>query len=333
MKRLLLFMWVLATCVGSLAQTTQPKFNGDLDNFIYWNLISTELIDSQVIGAAELEFFVETDGSLTDAKILKGDIPVLNKHALEVVEMMPKWIPGMVNGKATRMKTSITVEYGTEKQIICQARALMKEGQFRIAGLSIASGRGISVKLDYFAANALMHYGYEQKNQDFFSYAIMCFCSALLHNDAISCSKLQKESEEFYPAIWNGEKDSEIYDVADEMPYPKNNKGILLGFSASELKETDPDVSITVSPGRTGSMLLRFIVEKDGSLSNFGIFPNSIRDVEMNEAGLMQVLVSSIFKCCFPDGFDKNYQTNWKPATHKGKTVRCRYCVKIKIVN
>ena len=239
MKRLLLFMWVMATCVGSLAQTTQPKFNGDLDNFIYRNLISTELVESQVIGAAELEFFVETDGSLTDVKILKGDIPVLNRHALEVVEMMPKWIPGMVNGKATRMKTSITVEYGTEKQIICQARAFMKEGAFRIAGLSIASGRGRGSKLDYFAGNALMHYGYEQKNRDLFTYAMSCFVQSLLNNDAISCSKLEKESEEFYPAIWNGDKDSEIYNIAEEMPYPKNNKDILLGFSASELKETD----------------------------------------------------------------------------------------------
>ena len=80
-------------------------------------------------------------------------------------------------------------------------------------------------------------------------------------------------------------------------------------------------------------MLLQFVVEKDGTLSNFRIIRNSIKDVEMNSEGLSEILVNSIFKCCFPDGFDKNYQTNWKPATHKGKTVRCRYCVNIKIVN
>lgn len=334
MKRTLLLMWVMATCIGSLAQTTQPKFNGDLDHFIYRNLLSTELVESKVTGAAEVEFFVETDGSLTDVKILKGDIPVLNTHALKLVKMMPKWIPGMVNGKVTRMKTSITVEYGTEKQIICQARALMKEGVFKIAGLSIVSGRGKGGKLDYFAANALMHYGYEQKNREFLSLAMVFFVKSILDNDAISCSEFEKESQEFYPAIWNGDKDSEIYNIAEKMPYPKNNKDLLLGFSVSELKESNPDISITFPiQKRPGYMLLQFVVEKDGTLSNFRIVRNSIKDVKMNSEGLSKILVNSIFKCCFPDGFNENFQPSWKPATDKGKAVRCRYFVNIKIVN
>ena len=79
-------MWVMATCIGSLAQTTQPKFNGDLDHFIYRNLLSTELVESNVTGAAEVEFFVETDGSLTDVKILKGDIPVLKHTCIRIGE-------------------------------------------------------------------------------------------------------------------------------------------------------------------------------------------------------------------------------------------------------
>ena len=72
------------------------------------------------------------------------------------------------------------------------------------------------------------------------------------------------------------------------MPYTKNNKDLMLGFSVSELKESNPDISITFPiQKRPGYMLLQFVVEKDGTLSNFRIFRNSIKDVEMNSEGLI----------------------------------------------
>ncbi len=50
-------------------------------------------------GRVIVKFVVEADGSISDAKVIKGVSPSLDKEAIRVVEGMPKWIPGKNNGE------------------------------------------------------------------------------------------------------------------------------------------------------------------------------------------------------------------------------------------
>ena len=50
-------------------------------------------------GRVTVQFVVNRDGSIVDAKVLRGVDPYLDKEAIRVISSMPKWKPGMQRGK------------------------------------------------------------------------------------------------------------------------------------------------------------------------------------------------------------------------------------------
>jgi protein TonB len=57
---------------------------------------------------------VEKDGSIGDAKVLRGIGYSCDEEALRVVKGMPKWIPGTQNGKAVRVQFNMPVKFKLE---------------------------------------------------------------------------------------------------------------------------------------------------------------------------------------------------------------------------
>lgn len=58
-------------------------------------------------------FTVEKDGSITDAKIVRSQGEAFDNEALRVINGMPKWIPGMQNGKAVSVKYILPITFST----------------------------------------------------------------------------------------------------------------------------------------------------------------------------------------------------------------------------
>ena len=76
----------------------QPRFKGDLNKWLEENLrFPPEFCCG--LGRVIVQFMVKADGSITDAKVLRGVAPELDAEALRVVNSMPKWIPARENGK------------------------------------------------------------------------------------------------------------------------------------------------------------------------------------------------------------------------------------------
>ena len=50
--------------------------------------------ENGVQGRVTLQFTVEKDGTVTNVKVLRGIDPALDKEAVRVVSMSPKWKPG-----------------------------------------------------------------------------------------------------------------------------------------------------------------------------------------------------------------------------------------------
>ena len=67
------------------------------------------LAETCVQGRVVVSFVVEKDGSISEPKIVRSVDPALDAEALRVVGNMPKWIPGKMNGFATRVKYTIPV--------------------------------------------------------------------------------------------------------------------------------------------------------------------------------------------------------------------------------
>ncbi len=62
-------------------------------------------------GRVTVQFVVEKDGSIANAKVLRGIDPELDKEAVRVISMMPKWKPGMQKGQAVNVKYAVPVMF------------------------------------------------------------------------------------------------------------------------------------------------------------------------------------------------------------------------------
>ncbi len=88
-----------------------PRFPGGqsgLMDFLTKNVkypagASTEKEGSRVITS----FVVRKDGSVTDAKIVRGVDPLIDAEALRVIGLMPKWEPGRQRGQAVDVKYTL----------------------------------------------------------------------------------------------------------------------------------------------------------------------------------------------------------------------------------
>ena len=67
--------------------------------------------ENGIQGRVICTFVVETDGSITDVKIVKSVNPALDKEAVRVISSMPKWKPGTMKGEAVRVKYTIPVTF------------------------------------------------------------------------------------------------------------------------------------------------------------------------------------------------------------------------------
>ena len=83
-----------------------PEFPGGmkecmkfLNNNIKYPQISQE---NGVQGRVIIQFVVNADGSIVDPVVVRGVDPYLDKEALRVVGLMPKWKPGKQRGKEVR---------------------------------------------------------------------------------------------------------------------------------------------------------------------------------------------------------------------------------------
>ncbi|MDR0891899.1 MAG: energy transducer TonB [Mediterranea sp.] len=62
-------------------------------------------------GRVIVQFVVNKDGSIVDAKVMRSVDPYLDKEALRVINAMPKWEPGMQRGKPVRVKFTVPVMF------------------------------------------------------------------------------------------------------------------------------------------------------------------------------------------------------------------------------
>lgn len=83
-----------------------PEFPGGMVEFMKWltkNLKYPPAAKSQKIqGKVVVQFVVNKNGTVSDAKIINSVEPSLDREALRVVGMMPKWSPGKMDGATCR---------------------------------------------------------------------------------------------------------------------------------------------------------------------------------------------------------------------------------------
>lgn len=92
----------------------KPSFNGgDANEFSKWvnsKLQYPEIAkENGVQGRVTLQFTVNPDGSVSNVKILRGVDSSLDKEAVRVVSMSPKWKPGKQRDRAVKVTYTFPV--------------------------------------------------------------------------------------------------------------------------------------------------------------------------------------------------------------------------------
>ena len=66
------------------------------------------MIEGRVI----CQFVVDRDGTIEDVQVVKsGGHPSLDKEAVRVIKLMPKWKPGLQDGKPVRVRYTVPVNF------------------------------------------------------------------------------------------------------------------------------------------------------------------------------------------------------------------------------
>jgi periplasmic protein TonB len=67
--------------------------------------------EAGIQGKVYIEFIIDKNGFVTDAKIARSVHPLLDKEALRVVKSMPKWKPGLQGGKKVSVNFHVPINF------------------------------------------------------------------------------------------------------------------------------------------------------------------------------------------------------------------------------
>lgn len=92
-----------------------PQFPGGAVEFMKWLTKNLKYPPSaqqrKVQGRVVAQFIVNKDGSISDLMLVEKVSPELDREALRVLRMMPKWTPGVMDAKPCRTKVCIPVVF------------------------------------------------------------------------------------------------------------------------------------------------------------------------------------------------------------------------------
>ena len=95
-----------------------PEFPGGQASMMEWlskNINYPPIAaENNIQGRVMVSFVVETDGSLSNVRVVRGVDPNLDREAMRLVSMMPKWKPGMQDGKPARARFTLPVQFSLQ---------------------------------------------------------------------------------------------------------------------------------------------------------------------------------------------------------------------------
>ena len=98
-----------------LKKIVMPKYPGGLAEcmkFLSKNIRSPKKArENGIQGRVVVQFYVETDGSIDDIKIVNSVSWELNDEAKRVIKKMPKFKPGTIGGEPARMQSTLPIMF------------------------------------------------------------------------------------------------------------------------------------------------------------------------------------------------------------------------------
>ena len=105
----------LNTLIDTVKVEVKPKFPGGpqaLSKFLAKNLRYPKTAkDVGIQGKVVLSFSVDSEGSLSDVKVLRGIGAECDEEVIRVLKLSPKWEPATINGKKVKVQQTLPVNF------------------------------------------------------------------------------------------------------------------------------------------------------------------------------------------------------------------------------
>ncbi|WP_081963819.1 M56 family metallopeptidase [Porphyromonas cangingivalis] len=274
-----------------------------------------EAVDKNIQGRVIISFVVDEQGNVVEPQVARKVHPLLDEEALRVVSLL-KYNPGKVDGKAVRCRMNIPIRFAipvekgkttvivqeldpsglrTVDQFRDNLQSLLRSGlrpnddnvtvKFRIVD---GKAQGIEVKTtDEKVKQEVREYVKRQKFKPEEN------TSGYLHFSFDIDKKKVKGNDD-------------VFDFLDEMPEHEGGEAGMMKHLSKEVVYPEEAVKKNIQ----GRVMVGFIVEKDGTLSNVKI----MRGIDpLLDAEAVRVVKTLKFR----------------PGKMNGKPVRCRFTVPI----
>jgi TonB family protein len=120
-----------------------PSFLGgdvEFQNYVVKNVrYPAKARENKTQGRVIVTFVVEPDGSLTNARVVRGIGDGADEEALRVIKASPKWKPGIQNGRKVRVQYSVPIQFSLAKAEKTGAVPAIKNGENKVMGFTYSS--------------------------------------------------------------------------------------------------------------------------------------------------------------------------------------------------
>ena len=85
----------------------KPEYYGgekELLKYFFENIKITDTLDNYNISKIYFEFVIERNGKVTNPRIIRGGNNTVNREVIRVINSLPDWQPGKINGIPVKVK-------------------------------------------------------------------------------------------------------------------------------------------------------------------------------------------------------------------------------------
>ena len=325
------------------ARTRKNCADREMLMFIYKNIkYPAQARELGIQGQVVVQFIVDKNGKINQPKVIRSIGGGCGEEVLRIVNTMPQWIPGKQRGKNVNVQFNLPVRFKLDGDHPAKEKEFIDEENPSAISLTQANVTALfdnqsKKNIPIFYINGERQYKFTKdldpnlidKIRILKDEAAIKFAGEDGKNGVIlitlkpDASSVIKNQDILL--IGKQANDGELFKVVEEMPYFNACNTTVESYSERKkcgdeemLKFINKHIkypALAKKNGVQGIVILRFIIEKDGSMSNIKLLrklENGLDEEALRVANLMK------------------QNKKWMPGKHRGKAVRVQFNLPIR---
>lgn len=261
------------------------------------------LADFENQGVVAVFMEVDSIGQIQEPLIGISLDPTLDSIALSIVEAMPKWVPGSIDGKPVNMRTGLRIPFMSKRERESDQSSL----QMSVVDLS-SDVKGVESDEGYELSPFETIEVEETEEVESISIADLDEGRVKAQISIRDIEPEEYDEEEYgiditeledYKVIVEDSPDEKPFDVVEQMPYFVGGEAEMSKFIHRNLVYP----TAASQAGIQGRVVIRFVVQKDGSLSNVKVVRGLDPECDKEAVRVVKAM------------------PKWKPGKQNGKEV------------